>query len=215
MDKKTIYLNNAETTRLDDDVKKEMQAYEMSSGSTDFAGKVVDQAREKIASLLSVKPNSILFTKGGTESNNFSVKAALLDLKCDDIITSKIEHPSVLNALECYAKQLHISVTYVKLYEDGSVDQNDLGRLLKARSEQGKKCFVTLMHANNETGNFTEIKWVSPLCKRYGAIFHSDCVQTIGHYPLNLYNDGVHMASASAHKFHGPKGVGFLYLNDD
>jgi len=218
-----IYLDNAATTRLDEDVLQAMMPYLTSHygnpSSIHHLGRetriAVEEARKKIASLLSVKPNSLLFTSGGTESNNMAIRTALKDFGCDHIITSKIEHHAVLHTVEYYEAELGIGVSYVKLYEDGSIDQNSFRRLLEMKSAQGKKCLVSLMHANNETGQFTEIRWISSLCKKYGAIFHSDCVQTIGHYPLNLSSEGMHMASASAHKFHGPKGVGFLYVHED
>jgi cysteine desulfurase len=222
MNTKQIYLDNAATTQLDEEVLNAMLPYLSghygnpssvhSIGRT--ARMAIEEARKKIAALLGVKANNIIFTSGGTESNNTAIQTALGDLGCDHIITSKIEHHAVLHTVEHYAAQFNAGVSYVKLFEDGSVDQNDFRRLLEMKSAQGKKCFVTLMHANNETGNLTEIRWISSLCKKHNAIFHSDCVQTIGHYPLNLSAEGVHMASASAHKFHGPKGVGFLYVHE-
>jgi cysteine desulfurase len=221
--KNIIYLDNAATTPLDEEVVKAMMPYLTSHygnpSSVHSLGRTarmaVEHARKKIASLLGVKANNIIFTSGGTESNNTAIHAALRDLGCNHIITTKIEHHAVLHTVEHYAAEFGIGASYVKLYEDGSLDQNDFRRLLEMRTAQGKKCLVSLMHANNETGRLTEIRWISSLCKKHGAIFHSDCVQTIGHYPLNLYSEGVHMASASAHKFHGPKGVGLLYVHDD
>jgi cysteine desulfurase len=218
-----IYLDNAATTQLDEDVLNEMMPFLTSHygnpSSVHALGRTarmaIEEARKKIASLLSVKPNSIIFTSGGTESNNTAIHTALRDFGCNHIITSKVEHHAVLHTVEYYANEYGLEVDYINLFEDGSIDQNDLRRVLDKRSAEKKKCLVTLMHANNETGQFTEIRWIGSLCKKYGAIFHSDCVQTIGHYPINLASEGVHMASASAHKFHGPKGVGFLYVHED
>ena len=218
-----IYFDNAATTKIDEEVLKAMVPY-LTSGygnpsSIHSYGRetrvAIEEARRKIASLLSVKQNNIIFTSCGTESNNMAIYTALRDFGCNHIITSKIEHHAVLHTVEHYAREFELGVSYVKLYEDGSIDQNDFRRLLEMKTAMGKKCLVTLMHANNETGQFTEIRWISSLCKKYDAIFHSDCVQTIGHYPVNLYMEGVHMASAAAHKFHGPKGVGFLYVHED
>jgi cysteine desulfurase len=220
---KRIYLDNAATTQLDEEVLQAMMPYLTSHygnpSSIHHLGRetriAVEEARKKIATLLGVKPRNIIFTSCGTESNNTAIRTALHDLGCDHIITSKIEHHAVLHTIEHYATELGIEISYVALDEDGRIDQNDLRKLLDKTCAEKKKCLVSLMHANNETGQFTEIRWISNLCKKYGAIFHSDCVQTIGHYPLNLQAEGVHMASASAHKFYGPKGVGFLYVHDD
>jgi cysteine desulfurase len=220
---KRIYLDNAATTAVDEEVLQAMMPYLTSQygnpSSIHHLGReariAIEESRKKIATLLGVKPKNIIFTSCGTESNNTAILSALRDLECDHIITSKIEHHAVLHTVEHYAAEFGVDISYVQLDEDGCVDQNDLRRLLDKYWAAKKKCLVTLMHANNETGQFTRIRWISNLCKKYNAIFHSDCVQTIGHYPLNLQVEAVHMASASAHKFYGPKGVGFLYVHDD
>jgi len=219
----SIYLDNAATTQMDEQVLEAMMPYltsyygnPSSKHSIGWSTRMaVELARNRIATLLNVKSKSIIFTSGGTESNNMAIYTALRDFGCDHIITSKVEHHAVLHSVEHYAEQFKIGVSYVKLDKDGVADQNDFSRLLEIKTAHDKKCLVTLMHANNETGNFTEIRWISSLCKKYNAIFHCDCVQTIGHYPLNLPTEGIQMASASAHKFHGPKGVGFLYVHED
>jgi cysteine desulfurase len=219
----SIYLDNAATTQMDEQVLQSMIPYLTSlygnpsslhsmGRTTRFA---IELARKKIASLLGVKRNNIIFTSGGTESNNMAIYTALHDFGCNHIITSRVEHHAVLHTVEHYATQFNIGVSHVKLDEHGAVDQHDFSRLLETETAHGKKCLVSLMHANNETGIFTDIRWISSLCQKYNAIFHCDCVQTIGHYPLNLVTEGIHMASASAHKFHGPKGVGFLYFHED
>jgi cysteine desulfurase len=218
-----IYLDNAATTQVDEEVLKKMLPYFSghygNPSSIHYMGRetriAIEDARKKIASLLNVKPKCIIFTSCGTESNNTAIRTALHDLGCNHIITSKIEHHAVLHTVEYYAKEYDVEISYVNLDEDGIIDKNDLRKLLETKTNEGKKCFVTLMHANNETGQFSEIRWISSLCKKHGAVYHSDCVQTIGHLPMNLSLDGVHMASASAHKFHGPKGIGFLYVHED
>jgi cysteine desulfurase len=190
-----VYLDNAASTKIDDQVLDAMLPYLKDQygnpSSHHFAGRetriAIEEARKKIASLLSVKPRNIIFTSGGTESNNLAIRAALKDFGCNHIVTSKIEHHSVLNTVEHYANECNVTVSYVKLFEDGSIDQNDFRRLLEMKSAQGKKCFVTLMHANNETGQITEVRWISSLCKKYGAVFHSDFVQTI-RFSLSKFN---------------------------
>lgn len=218
-----IYFDNAATTKLDPAVLEAMMPYLTSHygnpSSVHAIGReariAIEKARKKIVSLLGVRAGNIIFTSCGTESNNTAIRTAIRDLGCDHIITSRIEHHAVLHPVEHCANDFRVGISYVNLTEDGYVDHDALKKLLDRLSASGKKCFVSLMHANNETGNLSEIRWISNLCKRYGAIFHSDCVQTIGHYPLNLAVEGVHMASASAHKFHGPKGIGFLYVHED
>lgn len=218
-----IYLDNAATTILEQEVAEAMLPYLVgrygNPSSLHLLGRqarqAVEEARNKIAALLSVHPSTIIFTSGGTESNNTAIHAALTSFQCNHIITSRIEHHAVLHPVEYYAAEPGAGISYVKLTEDGSIDLNDFRRLLEMKTAQGKKCLVTLMHANNETGQLTDIRWIAGLCKKNGAIFHSDCVQTIGHYPLHLPVEGMQLASASAHKFHGPKGVGFLYVHKD
>jgi len=223
MKDKIIYLDNSATTQMDEQVLNKMLPFFAvhygNPSSIHSYGRetriAVEGARKKISSLLGVKPNNIIFTSGGTESNNTAIHSVLRDLGCDHVITSKLEHHAVLHTVEYYAKEFGVDVSHVKLNEEGAIDQDDLLAILERKSSEGRKCLVTIMHANNETGQLIETKEVSDLCKRFGAIFHSDCVQTIGHYPLNLSVDGVHLASASAHKFHGPKGIGFLYVHED
>jgi cysteine desulfurase len=220
--KYSIYLDNAATTAIEEEVLDAMYPYLTTAygnpSSLHALGRGtrhgMETARNSIAAHLGVKPSSICFTSGGTESNNMAIAAALRDLHCDHIITSRLEHHSVLNAIDYYAELFKTSISYVAVHEDGTVDHNDLKKMLTEQHARGKKCLVSLMHANNETGMFTEIRWVGALCKKFGAVFHSDCVQTIGHCSLNLSRTGVHLASGSAHKFGGPKGVGILYIQE-
>lgn len=217
-----IYFDNAATTPLDSKVLQAMLPYLTdlfgNPSSTYSYGRstrlAIETARKKVAHLLGVKPATIFFTSGGTESNNTAIAASIRDLGCTHIITSDIEHHAVLHTVEYYCRQNHIPVSNVALTTDGSIDYEDLKSKLKEQSNAGHKCLVSLMHANNEIGNLLDVKRVGELCKNFNAIFHSDCVQTVGHYPLDLFEMGVHFISGASHKFYGPKGVGILYVKE-
>jgi cysteine desulfurase len=174
----------------------------------------VENARKTIAKILGAKPGEIFFTSGGTESNNTAITASIRDLNCTHIITSAIEHHAVLHTVQHYNVQNGITVSYVTVLPTGQIDYVDLEKQLAYQLAIGNKCLVSLMHANNEIGTLLSIKHTGELCKKYNAIFHSDCVQTVGHYPINLNELHIHFISATAHKFHGPKGTGILYVND-
>ncbi|WP_018628322.1 cysteine desulfurase family protein [Niabella aurantiaca] len=215
---KKIYLDNAATTCLDKEVLDAMLPY-MTTGfgnpsSVYSYGRetrlAVETARKTVARHLNVKPGEIFFTSGGTESNNTAINAAIRDLGCTHIITSGIEHHAVLHTVEHYSDGNTVTHSLVHLLPNGHVDLKDLEQQLAA---QERRCLVTLMHANNEIGNLLAINAVSSLCRKYGAIFHSDCVQTVGHYPIDLQRIDIDFISASGHKFHGPKGSGILYVN--
>ncbi len=171
----------------------------------------IENARKTVAKILNAAPGEIFFTSGGTESSNTAIHASVRDLGCKHIITSPLEHHATLHTVESLAKSGAVKLSLLKLAENGHLDLSHLEELLKNSEE---KCLVTLMHANNEIGNLLKIKAVGELAEKYGAIFHSDMVQTIGHYPTDLKAVKVHFASAAGHKFHGPKGVGILYVND-
>ena len=215
-----IYLDNAATTALDPEVLNAMLPYlqqhygnpssSYSIGRTTRSA--IEFARRSVGQVLGVKPTTIYFTSGGTESNNTAIASAVNHLNCIHIITSKIEHHAVLHTVNHYSKAKNIGLSYVALNSVGEVDYADLETQLEMQHTAGNKCLVTLMHANNEIGSLLDIARVGKLCKKYAAIFHSDCVQTIGHYPINLVEAGVHFASAAGHKFHGPKGTGLLYI---
>jgi len=214
-----IYFDNAATTPLDKEVLDAMLPYmttHFGNPSSIYSyGRetrlAIETARKTVAKLLNAHPGEIFFTSGGTESNNTAIAAAIRDLGCKHIISSRIEHHAVLHTVEHYASEA-ITHSFVRLLDDGHVDLGDLQEQLAAH---GDRCLVTLMHANNEIGNLLDINAVGNLCKKYNAIFHSDCVQTVGHYPLDLRKTPVHFISGSGHKFHGPKGSGILYVNDN
>ena len=218
-----IYFDNAATTQLDKEVLDAMLPY-----LTDHFGNpssiysygretrlAIENSRKSVAKILGTKPANIFFTSGGTESNNTAISASIRDLGCTHIISSPIEHHAVLHTVEHYCECNDITHSFVKLTEEGAINYDDLEHQLKEHTAAGKKCLVSLMHANNEIGVLLKIKKVGELCKEHGAIFHSDCVQTVGHYPVNLSGIPVHFISAASHKFHGPKGVGILYVSDE
>ena len=223
MKSQPIYLDNAATTPLDGEVLTAMLPFMKETfgnpSSTYSVGRMsrmgVEAARKKVAQLLGVTPMSIFFTSGGTESNNTAISSAIRDLGCTHIITSPIEHHAVLHTVEYYSRINRAPLSLVALTNDGEVNYEDLENQLKELSFSDHKPLVSLMHANNEIGTLLDLVRVGRLCKQYNAIFHSDCVQTVGHYPLNLLESGVHFISAAGHKFHGPKGVGILYVHND
>lgn len=218
-----IYFDNAATTPLDKEVLDAMLPYmtdHFGNPSTIYSyGRetrlAVENARKSVAKILGVKPGTIFFTSGGTESDNTAVEASIRDLGCTHIITSAIEHHAILHTVEFYAQDRNVTTSFVALKEDGHIDLQSLEDQLAEFTSAGKKCLVTLMHANNEIGVLLPIKKVGELCQKYAAIFHSDCVQTVGHYPVNLGELYIHFISAASHKFHGPKGVGILYVNEN
>jgi cysteine desulfurase len=216
-----IYFDNAATTALDKEVLEAMLPYmttQFGNPSSIYSyGResrlAIETARKTVAKLLNTHPGEIFFTSGGTESNNTAILSSIRDLGCKHIITSPIEHHAVLHTVEHYDCGDEVTSSFVKLLPDGHVDISDLEDQLVQQGEN--RCLVTLMHANNEVGNLLDIDAVGELCKKYNAIFHSDCVQTVGHYPLDLRKTPVHFISGAGHKFHGPKGVGILYINDN
>ncbi len=170
---------------------------------------VVEEARKYVAKALNCTGNEIVFTSGGTEADNSAILCAVRDLGVKRIITSPIEHHAVSHTVEAMVKNYHVRLEYVDLLENGAIDLNHLEEMLA----EDVSTLVTLMHGNNEVGNLLDLKAVGRLCRSNNAYFHTDTVQTIGHYPIDLQELEVDFLAASAHKFYGPKGVGLLYIN--
>lgn len=213
-----IYFDNAATTPIDPEVFEAMRPY-----FTDHFGNpssiysygrenrlAIEKARKSVAGILGAHPSEIFFTSGGTESTNTAIFGAINALDCSRIITSPIEHHATLHTCTHLAQTGKVKLEYVALTANGHVDLADLEKKLSSSQE---KTLVTLMHANNEIGNITPIERVGELCQQYGAVFHADTVQTVGHFPLDLSAIHVDFITGASHKFHGPKGVGLLYIN--
>ena len=215
-----IYFDNAATSALDPLVLEAMMPYlteKFGNPSSIYSyGRetrmAIEQARKSVAKILNAHPAEIFFTSGGTESSNTAILASVRDLGCTHIITSPIEHHAVSHSVEHLDKHDLAKVSYVNLLPNGHINLEHLEELLANSPE---KTLVTLMHANNEIGNMLDLHAVGNLCKLYNAIFHSDTVQTVGHFPFDLRNTPVHFVTGAAHKFHGPKGVGILYINEN
>ena len=212
-----IYFDNAATTALDKEVLDAMIPYMTEhfgnpSSIHSFGRKTraaIEGARKIIAKSLNVSPSEIFFTSGGTEADNMAIRCSINDLGIKHAITSKIEHHAVLHTLETLEHEGKIKLSFVKTTSSGHIDLDHLDQLLK----ENERTLVSLMHANNEIGNLISLEKVGEICAKYDAVFHSDTVQTMGHYALDLQKLNVHFVTCAAHKFHGPKGVGFLYVN--
>ena len=212
-----VYFDSAATTEL----RPEVIAKMVSVLKEDFgnpssihgygrsAKNHIEQARKNIANCLGVKASEIIFTSGGTEADNLVINSVVRDLKVTHIITSKIEHHAVLHTIQEIESRNDILVSYVAIHPDGTIDYEHLESLLSSSKE---KTLVSLMHVNNEVGTILDIDRVGKLCKQHEAIFHSDMVQSVGHYEINLSEIDVDYTAVSAHKFHGPKGIGFAYI---
>ncbi|MCP3659651.1 MAG: cysteine desulfurase [Bacteroidetes bacterium] len=214
-----LYFDNASTTKLDPKVVDIMEyALRNLYGNPSSLHRLgreakheIEKSRKNIAEILNTNPDRIIFNSGGTESNNWIIKKSIKDLGIKHIITSKIEHMAVLNPLYELEKNNIIRISNVKLNSLGHIDYLDLEQKLKNITD---KTFVILMHANNEIGNISDIKLIGELCKKYNALFHSDTIQTMGFHKFDLSTINLDFALCSAHKLHGPKGVGFIYIND-
>lgn len=212
-----VYLDNAATTPIDKEVLKEVcQVMETCYGNPSSihafgreARTVVEKARKTIAGLLHASPSEIFFTSGGTEADNMAIRCAIADLGLTHAITSELEHHAVLHTLKALEKAGTVKLSFVEADAKGNINLNHLEALL----QQNDRSLVSLMHANNEIATLTDIEKVGLLCEQYDAVFHSDTVQTMGHFPHDLSKLKVHFIVGAAHKLHGPKGVGFLYIN--
>ena len=212
-----VYLVNAATTHMHEEVIEEMvNAMRFNFGnpsSSHFFGReskgYIEKARKTIARYTGVTSAEIIFTSGGTEANNLILRSSVEYLGVERIITTKIEHSCVNETVNSLANNQNIQVDYVKLNDKGEIDLEDLQQLLKSSD---KKTIVSIMHANNEIGNLNPIEKIGDLAHAHDAYYHSDMVQTLGHYAIDLENLPVDFASCSAHKFHGPKGIGFAYI---
>jgi cysteine desulfurase len=213
-----IYLDNAATTPLEKAVFEAITPYLLNhfgnpSSHHHFgreAKSAIDHCRKTIAQLINAQPNEITFTSGGTEADNMAILSAVKANSITNVITNKFEHHAVLHTLQQLQRNGEITLHY--LYHDnrGNLDLEQLEYLL----QDNPRSLVSIMHANNEIGNLNLIEKIGGICEQYGALFHTDTVQTIGHYAYDLKKLNIHFLTASAHKFHGPKGVGFLYCRD-
>ena len=214
-----VYLDNAATTPLDPEVFEAMKPFMLEDfgnpSSTHSHGRkvraAIESARKKVAELLNCTPGEIIFTSGGTEADNTLIRSGVHTYGLKHIISSPIEHHAVTHTVEALAHGGAVQYHAVQLDEKGHVDLLHLETLLK----ENPKALVSLMHANNEIGNLLDIQQVGELCRQYDAFFHSDTVQTMGHYRHNMKELHVCGLTAGAHKFHGPKGVGFMYIRKD
>lgn len=215
-----VYFDNAATTPLSEEVINamlpHMREHFGNPSSIHAEGRksraAIEQARKTVANYIGASIGEIFFTSGGTESNNMALKCAVRDLGVQRIITSSIEHHCVLHTVETLEKNYQVTIEHVNVDGQGHVDYEHLEKLLQSSD---KKTLVSLMHANNEIGTLLDLERVSLLCQQYGALFHSDTVQTIGHVPIDVSKLKINFLSGAAHKFHGPKGIGFIYINGD
>ena len=213
-----VYFDNAATTPISKKVLDKMIPYmEDGFGNPSSIHKrgreiksVIEKSRSKVADILSCEPGEIFFTSGGTEADNMFIINTVLEKKIDTIITSKVEHHAVLHCCDYLNKTQNINIKYVSINDNGEVDLDDLEKI----TSKNKNSLVSLMHGNNEIGNINDLKTISKICEKNNVVFHSDTVQTVGHYAIDLNKINIQGIVGSAHKFHGPKGIGFLYLNN-
>ncbi|HSI91595.1 MAG TPA: cysteine desulfurase family protein [Adhaeribacter sp.] len=212
-----VYLDNAATTPLDKEVFDAMAPFMLehfgNPSSIHWHGRqvraAIEGARRTVATLLNASPSEIFFTSCGTEADNTAIISTSRSLGIRHAITTRMEHHAVLHSVECLAKTDGVTVHYLNHDEKGTLDLNHLEELLATNP----RCLVSVMHANNEIGNLNDIQAIGEICKKYDAIFHSDTVQTMGHYRHDLKTLPINFLVGSGHKFHGPKGIGFLYVD--
>ncbi|MFS4481691.1 cysteine desulfurase family protein [Hyunsoonleella sp. 2307UL5-6] len=211
-----VYFDNAATTQLRKDIVVAMtdvleKNYGNASSSYNLgrlSKSLIENSRKQIAQLLNATASEIVFTSGGTEADNLVLRSAVRDLGVTHIISTRIEHHAVLHTITELQKEYDIKVSFLKLDTNGNIDINELEFILKNTTN----ALVSLMYVNNEIGNILDIKAVADLCKTHRALFHSDAVQAIGHYSIDVQDITVDFLAASAHKFHGPKGIGFAFI---
>ena len=215
----SIYFDNAATTKIREEVvtamtnvmKNEFGNPSSSHSYGRSSKSIVELSRKSIASFFNASPSEIIFTSGGTEADNLVLRSAVRDLGVTHIIISKIEHHAILHTSEQLKDEYGIEISFVNINGDGDIDFSHLESLLKSE----KKTLVSLMHVNNEIGNLLDLKQAAELCKANDALFHSDCVQSVGHFEIDVQDIPIDFFAASAHKFHGPKGVGFAYIRKE
>ncbi len=214
-----VYLDNAATTQIAPEVIDYMSDLMKSDyanpSSIHHGGRksriIIESARKTVSGFLNTSPGNIFFTSGGTEADNMAIRCGILDNDIKHAITSSISHKAVIYPLEELKEKKLITLNYIKLDSNGTIDLNHLENLL----EKNSRTFVSIMHANNEIGTIQPINEIGEICKKYNAVFHCDTVQTMAHYPIDLQNLNVDFITGSAHKFHGPKGIGFIYISDN
>ena len=214
-----VYLDNAATTQIAPEVidymSDLMKSEYANPSSIHHGGRksriIIENSRKKVSAYLNTSPGNIFFTSGGTEADNMAIRCGILDNKISHAITSSISHKAVLYPLEELKDKKLVHLDYIKLDCNGTVDLIHLEELLN----KNPRTFVSIMHANNEIGTIQPIKEIGELCLKYKAVFHCDTVQTMAHYPIDLQELNVDFITGSAHKFHGPKGVGFIYIGDN
>ena len=212
-----VYLDNAATTPIAPEVVEAMLPVLKDTfgnpSSTHFFGRnakaLVETSRRTIAKYLNCQSSEIIFMSGGTEADNMALHASVFELGVKRIITTNIEHHAVGHTVEALANNGHVEMTLVNIDNKGNIDLNHLEEILK----DGVPTLVSLMHANNEIATLIPLKKVSEICRKHGAYFHSDTVQTMGHYVFDLQDLDIDFITCAAHKIHGPKGIGFLYVN--
>jgi len=212
-----VYFDNAATTPIDPEVLKEMfKVMENNYGNPSSihahgreVRSIVEKARKTIANLLHTSPAEIFFTSGGTEADNTAIRCGIVDNGLKHAISSRLEHHAVIHTLEAMQKAGTIKLSFVDTDDKGNINYNQLEELLKSND----RSLVSLMHANNEVGTISDMERIGDLCEHYSAIYHSDTVQTMGHYRHDLSKLKAHFMVCAAHKLHGPKGIGFLHVN--
>lgn len=213
---KQVYFDSAATTQIRTEVVEKMttvmhECYGNASSTHSFgrtSKSMVESARKTVAKQLNCSASEIIFTSGGTEADNLALRSAVRDLGVKTIITSRIEHHAVLYTINQLELEYGINIAFVDLEDDGHINYAHLEELLLSP----EKKMVSLMHVNNEIGNILDLKRVGELCKANNTLFHSDTVQSVGHYELDLQDINIDFLAVSAHKFHGPKGVGFAFV---